>query len=122
MTTTFGGSRIDVPDPFEADTPDRSETAAGQIDRTPMHTGRRLDRYGFRGFLGSGPLLASRSRDRYYVRGGTMGTKADTVGVSVRPAGFTPWTAVVSALAAAALIMSAVALTLAARARAGTRG
>jgi hypothetical protein len=49
-----------------------------------------------------------------------MGTKADTVGVSVRPAGFTPWTAVVSALAAAALIMSAVALTLAARDRADT--
>jgi uncharacterized membrane protein len=49
-----------------------------------------------------------------------MGTKAETIRVSARPAGFTLWTAVVSALAAAALIMSAVALTMAARERAVT--
>jgi hypothetical protein len=49
-----------------------------------------------------------------------MGTKADTIGVAARPAGFTLWTAAVSALAAAALIMSAVALTLAARDDAAT--
>jgi hypothetical protein len=42
-----------------------------------------------------------------------MGTKAETIRVSTRPAGFTLWTAVVSALAAAALIMSVVALTVA---------
>jgi hypothetical protein len=47
-----------------------------------------------------------------------MSTKAGTIRVSARPAGFTLWTAVVSALAAAALIMSAVALTMAARDRA----
>jgi hypothetical protein len=46
-----------------------------------------------------------------------MGTKAETIRVSARPAGFTLWTAAVSALAAAALIMSAVALTVAARDR-----
>ncbi len=46
-----------------------------------------------------------------------MGTKAETIRVSAWPAGFTLWTAVVSALAAAALIMSVVALTVA-RARA----
>ena len=44
-----------------------------------------------------------------------MSTKAGTIGVPARPAGFTLWTAAVSALAAAALIMSAVALTVAAR-------
>ena len=43
-----------------------------------------------------------------------MGTKAETIGIAARP-GFTPWTAAVSVLAAAALIMSAVALTVAAR-------
>jgi hypothetical protein len=46
-----------------------------------------------------------------------MGTKAETIGVTARPSGFTLWTATVSALAAAALIMSAVALTVAARDR-----
>lgn len=49
-----------------------------------------------------------------------MGTKAETIRVSARPAGFTLWIAAVSALAAAALIMSAVALTVAARDRAVT--
>ena len=49
-----------------------------------------------------------------------MGTKAETIKVSARPAGFTLWTAAVSALAAAALIMSAVALTVATRDRAVT--
>jgi hypothetical protein len=49
-----------------------------------------------------------------------MGTKAETIGVSARPAGFTLWTAAVSALAAAALIMSAMALTVASRDRAVT--
>jgi len=49
-----------------------------------------------------------------------MGTKAETIRVSARPAGFTLWTAAVSTLAAAALIMSAVALTVAARDRAVT--
>lgn len=49
-----------------------------------------------------------------------MGTKAETIRVPARPAGFTLWTAAVSALAAAALIMSAVALTVAARDRAIT--
>jgi hypothetical protein len=49
-----------------------------------------------------------------------MGTKAEAIGVSGRPAGFTLWTAAVSALAAAALIMSAVALTVASRDRAVT--
>jgi hypothetical protein len=49
-----------------------------------------------------------------------MGTKAETIRVSARPAGFTPWTAAVSALAVAALIMSAVALTVASRDRAFT--
>ena len=49
-----------------------------------------------------------------------MGTKAETIRVSARPAGFTLWTAAVSALAAAALIMSAVALTVASRDRAVT--
>ncbi len=42
-----------------------------------------------------------------------MGTKAETIGASARPAGFTLWAAAVSALAAGALIMSAVALTVA---------
>ena len=49
-----------------------------------------------------------------------MSTKAETIGVSARPTGFTLWTAAVTALAAAALIMSAVALTVAARDRAVT--
>jgi hypothetical protein len=49
-----------------------------------------------------------------------MGTKAETIRVSARPAGFMLWTAAVSALAAAALIMSAVALTVAVRDRAVT--
>ena len=49
-----------------------------------------------------------------------MGTKAETIRVSARPAGFTLWTAGVSALAAAALILSAVALTVAVRDRAVT--
>lgn len=49
-----------------------------------------------------------------------MGTKAETIRVSARPAGFMLWTAAVSALAAAALIMSAVALTVAIRDRAVT--
>jgi hypothetical protein len=44
-----------------------------------------------------------------------MSTKAGTLGVSARPARFTLWTAAVSALAATALIMSAVALTVAIR-------
>ena len=47
-----------------------------------------------------------------------MGTKAETIRGSARPAGFTLWTAAVSALAAAALIMSAVALTVSVRDRA----
>jgi hypothetical protein len=49
-----------------------------------------------------------------------MGTKAETIRGSARPAGFTLWTAAVSAVAAAALILSAVALTVAARDRAVT--
>jgi len=49
-----------------------------------------------------------------------MGTKVEMIRVSARAAGFTLWTAAVSALAAAALIMSAVALTVAARDRAVT--
>jgi uncharacterized membrane protein len=49
-----------------------------------------------------------------------MGTKAETIRVSARPAVFTLWTAAVSALAAGALIMSAVALTVATRDRAIT--
>jgi poly(3-hydroxybutyrate) depolymerase len=44
-----------------------------------------------------------------------MSTKAGTIGVSDLPARFTLWTAAVSALAAAALIMSAMALTVAVR-------
>jgi hypothetical protein len=44
-----------------------------------------------------------------------MSTKAGTIGVSDRPERFTLWTGAVSALAAAALIMSAVALTVAIR-------
>ena len=44
-----------------------------------------------------------------------MSTKAGTIGVSGLPTRFTLWTTVVSALAAAALIMSAMALVLAAR-------
>lgn len=47
-----------------------------------------------------------------------MDTKAGTISVSARPTGFRLWTAVVSALAAAALIMSATALTVAVRDRA----
>jgi hypothetical protein len=49
-----------------------------------------------------------------------MGTKAETIRIAARPAGFTLWTVAVSALAAVALIMSAVALTVAARDRAVT--
>jgi hypothetical protein len=49
-----------------------------------------------------------------------MGTKAETIRVSARPTGFMLWTVAVSALAAVALIMSAVALTVAARDRAVT--
>ncbi len=44
-----------------------------------------------------------------------MSTKAGTMGFSARPALFTFWTVAVSALAAAALILSAVALTVAGR-------
>ena len=44
-----------------------------------------------------------------------MSTKAGTIGVSGQLARFTLWTTAVSVLAAAALIMSALALTLAAR-------
>ena len=44
-----------------------------------------------------------------------MSTKAGTMEVPGRPAGFTLWTAAVSGLAAAALIMSALALSVAGR-------
>ena len=44
-----------------------------------------------------------------------MSTKAGTLGFSERPALFTFWTVAVSALAAAALILSAVALNVAGR-------
>ena len=44
-----------------------------------------------------------------------MSTKAGTMGFSGRPALFTFWTVAVSALAAAALILSAVALNVAGR-------
>ena len=44
-----------------------------------------------------------------------MSTKAGTIGFSGRPALFTFWTVTVSVLAAAALILSAVALTVAGR-------
>jgi hypothetical protein len=44
-----------------------------------------------------------------------MSTKAGTIGFSRRPALFTFWTVTVSVLAAAALILSAVALTVAGR-------
>ena len=44
-----------------------------------------------------------------------MSTKAGTIGVSGRPARFTLWTTAVTVLASAALIMSALALTLAGR-------
>jgi hypothetical protein len=44
-----------------------------------------------------------------------MSTKAGTIRVSGLPARFTLWTAAVSALAAAALVMSAMALTVAVR-------
>jgi hypothetical protein len=44
-----------------------------------------------------------------------MSTKAGTIGVSGQPARFMLWIAAVSVLAAAALIMSALALTLAGR-------
>jgi hypothetical protein len=49
-----------------------------------------------------------------------MDAKTGTIRVSARPAGFTLWAVAVSAVAAAALIMSAVALTVAARDRAVT--
>lgn len=60
-----------------------------------------------------------------------MGTNAETIGsrrgrgtqrIPVRPVGLTLWTAAVAALAAAALIMSVVALTLAARDPAAVTG
>jgi hypothetical protein len=44
-----------------------------------------------------------------------MSTKAGTIGVSARPGLFTLWTAAVSGLAVTAVIMSAVALSLAVR-------
>jgi hypothetical protein len=44
-----------------------------------------------------------------------MSTKSGTIGISSRPAGSTLWIAAVSALAATALIMSAMALTVANR-------
>jgi hypothetical protein len=44
-----------------------------------------------------------------------MSTKAGTIGLSGRPALFTFWTVAVSVLAAAALILSALALTVAGR-------
>jgi hypothetical protein len=46
-----------------------------------------------------------------------MGTEAGTIRVSTRPAGFTVWAVAVSVLAAVALIMSAVAITMATRDR-----
>jgi hypothetical protein len=49
-----------------------------------------------------------------------MDAKTGTIGVPARPAGFTLWAVAVSAVAAAALILSAVALTVAARDRAVT--
>lgn len=49
-----------------------------------------------------------------------MGTKAGSMGISARPAGFTLWTVAISALVAVALIMSTVALVVAARDRAIT--
>jgi hypothetical protein len=42
-----------------------------------------------------------------------MSTKVGSLGISARPTGFTLWTAAVAALAAGALILSAVALTVA---------
>ena len=44
-----------------------------------------------------------------------MSTNAGTIGVQSRPAGFVVWAGIVSVLAAAAVIMSAVALTQSAR-------
>jgi hypothetical protein len=49
-----------------------------------------------------------------------MGTEAGTIRVSTRPAGFTVWAVAVSVLAAVALIMSAVAITMATRDRAAS--
>ena len=49
-----------------------------------------------------------------------MGTKAEMIRFSARPAGFTLWIAAVSALAVAALFMSAAALTVVVRDRAVT--
>jgi hypothetical protein len=49
-----------------------------------------------------------------------MGTQAEAIRVSARPARFTLWAAAVTVLAAAALLMSAVALTVAVRDRAVT--
>jgi hypothetical protein len=74
-----------------------------------------LDRYGFRGFLGSVLPLASGSEIGTRVKGGIMSTKAGTMGFSARPALFTFWTVTVSVLAATALILSAVALNVAGR-------
>jgi len=59
--------------------------------------------------------LASGSEIGTRVEGGIMSTKAGTIGFSGRPALFTFWTATVSVLAAAALILSAVALNVAGR-------
>ena len=59
--------------------------------------------------------LASGSEIGTRVKGGIMSTKAGTMGFSARPALFTFWTVAVSALAAAALILSAVALNVAGR-------
>ena len=49
-----------------------------------------------------------------------MSTKAEAIGVTAPPARFMLWTGVVAGLAAVALIMSAVALTVAVRERADT--
>ncbi len=51
-----------------------------------------------------------------------MDTEAGTIRVSTRPAGFTVWAVAVSVLAAVALIMSAVAITMASRDRAASGG
>ena len=59
--------------------------------------------------------LASGSEIGTRVKGGIMSTKAGTMGFSARPALITFWTVTVSVLAAAALILSAVALNVAGR-------
>jgi hypothetical protein len=63
--------------------------------------------------LASGSEIGTRGGTRG--KGGIMSTKAGTMGFSGRPALFTFWTVTVSVLAAAALILSALALTLAGR-------